>query len=408
MLGWPNPSAQMAVREGEWMDCRPTCRLFFQEKDLPVENITRGAFRQRISASNRPEFYAAFPEKIRNTVSLFATHQWNLLELFSRKREIFQELMRDNPVLGYCLANGDYFRQIYNVAPVERAQWLLGRTERYILDWLKFPNEKTIAKIFKKIEPENLELRQMRLLRYTLCKEPRARKLLSHHRKITSTTLSLVYDKRIFQLLSDRFVLELSERAFEGSLADFIIDTYALLMELRPNEECPVLNSLEKLEKLHHELTDLFNCEMQKLLLASPEHIFRKGALRSGQFPPPPIEGTEHIVPVTCERDLVSEGIEQSNCVGSYADRIRSGHSYIYKVLAPERGTLEIRCANGSTWYLVQLTAAHNGKVDTSTRQTIQRWLQQRMAQLQETLQGSARELLNLSLGNSVLPRERV
>lgn len=61
------------------------------------------------------------------------------------------------------------------------------------------------------------------------------------------------------------------------------------------------------------------------------------------RFPPPPIPGNEAIHPIVSEEDLWVEGKLMGHCVGSYADEVRSGKRYVYRVLRPERATIELR-----------------------------------------------------------------
>ncbi|MBI9080817.1 MAG: PcfJ domain-containing protein [Pseudodesulfovibrio sp.] len=62
-------------------------------------------------------------------------------------------------------------------------------------------------------------------------------------------------------------------------------------------------------------------------------------------FDTPPIDGDATIVPIKSEQLLSMEGKLMSHCVASYLDRVKNRECYIYRVLKPERGTLEIRMA---------------------------------------------------------------
>jgi len=60
------------------------------------------------------------------------------------------------------------------------------------------------------------------------------------------------------------------------------------------------------------------------------------------EFAPPPLPGNNDILPVTNELALSIEGRLMAHCIASYKERIMSGACYIYRVLAPQRGTLEV------------------------------------------------------------------
>ena len=60
------------------------------------------------------------------------------------------------------------------------------------------------------------------------------------------------------------------------------------------------------------------------------------------------------------------------HCCASYADKIRDGESYLYRVLAPERATLEIRRRRP---VILELRLAKNQSPAPRTRAAVDRWL---------------------------------
>ena len=96
-------------------------------------------------------------------------------------------------------------------------------------------------------------------------------------------------------------------------------------------------------------------------------------------FPPPPLGGTETIVPITTVSQLEQEGAVQRHCAGSYVDAVLEGRAYIYRVLAPQRATLEIGLANGR-FELRQLKLARNHKPDQATVDAVKAWLKSAVA----------------------------
>ena len=88
------------------------------------------------------------------------------------------------------------------------------------------------------------------------------------------------------------------------------------------------------------------------------------------EMPPPPFVGTDSIVPISTWHELKCEGTEMSNCVFSYINRVSNGMEYIYRVLAPVRGTLSIhRTLQG--WRPAQFKKASNKKVPESIRNEV-------------------------------------
>ncbi len=94
-------------------------------------------------------------------------------------------------------------------------------------------------------------------------------------------------------------------------------------------------------------------------------------------LPPPPVEGTETIVPITSIQDLFNEGREQHNCVASYIEHIAiQQRTYIYKVLRPERCTLALT-QKDNIWVPTEIKKDCNRPVAEVTWSAVGRWLNQ-------------------------------
>lgn len=91
-------------------------------------------------------------------------------------------------------------------------------------------------------------------------------------------------------------------------------------------------------------------------------------------FPPPPVPEDNHIVPITSPERLFAEGEEMEHCVASYANKVAAGLCYIYKVLSPERATLEL-CPQQERWLPRQLFLAKNKEPSPETWQRVWQWL---------------------------------
>lgn len=92
-------------------------------------------------------------------------------------------------------------------------------------------------------------------------------------------------------------------------------------------------------------------------------------------FPPPPIPGNDSFIPLTRPHDLADESRLQINCVRTYMDRVLSGDTYIYRIVAPQRATLSIVLAADGSWYRSELKAFKNGRVHGTTETIIDNWL---------------------------------
>lgn len=91
---------------------------------------------------------------------------------------------------------------------------------------------------------------------------------------------------------------------------------------------CPSLQQLHRLH-VHDSWTQQFNrCDVK--------------VIENKVFPTPPLSGTKSIIAITSLVDLVKEGREMQHCVGSYSDKVLSGQAYVYRILEPQRATVEL------------------------------------------------------------------
>ncbi len=62
------------------------------------------------------------------------------------------------------------------------------------------------------------------------------------------------------------------------------------------------------------------------------------------EFGPPPVPGTDWLRPITNSIALAAEGEEMGHCVGTCADLLAAGRSYVYRVEGDgvDRATLEV------------------------------------------------------------------
>jgi hypothetical protein len=118
-----------------------------------------------------------------------------------------------------------------------------------------------------------------------------------------------------------------------------------------------------ELHRIHDELTHRVN---ERASRARQE-------LETTPFPEPPLPGNEAIQPIRTYQELRAEGQTMSHCVLSYARAVREGRSYIYQVLSPERGTLEI-ARTGKKLHIQQFRLTGNGHPSDESWEYVRGW----------------------------------
>ena len=105
-----------------------------------------------------------------------------------------------------------------------------------------------------------------------------------------------------------------------------------------------------QLENIHDKWTTRFNnseqCRLHALRASRPaqrQQVHEEVSDENTIFPVCPIGDLANFIQIKCRDELSEEGIYMQHCVGSYAGKAERGASYIYKLLAPERATVEIQ-----------------------------------------------------------------
>lgn len=93
-------------------------------------------------------------------------------------------------------------------------------------------------------------------------------------------------------------------------------------------------------------------------------------------FPLAPFSGNQDIQPINSIGDLLDEGVVMHHCVGSYVERILENRCYIFKVLAPERATLEILRTPDGKYRIGQLKRACNARPSAETATRVRQWFE--------------------------------
>jgi hypothetical protein len=97
-------------------------------------------------------------------------------------------------------------------------------------------------------------------------------------------------------------------------------------------------------------------------------------------FPPPPLSGNSVIEPITDCHELMQEGESMRHCVASYAQDVMRGSCCIYRVLQPERASLEIKIDKARDALLVgQFRLSGNSTPAVGTRRMVDTWMRKAM-----------------------------
>lgn len=393
---WPDFRLVRPVEPRPHMDAVTVDMPVNADLNLPqdAKNAAFAAFRNQI------------PPHIVRLTEPFGSHQWLLLLLLRLKQEAC-DLAENSPVLAYCLANHPGFRNTIRETAVWHAAMHCTLKQRTILEWLGFPSNEATVRLFRKIYPESASPFMMRLLRHALTTEPRVGELLSHQRTVNAGVLGLVTNLHLLGIISSKLLLEVAANPDDMILArtlDQVVTGAALLREAKRKLPTTPLTTLAQVRSFQENSDKAFRdhliaeeaCrERERQELARREvarqqraaerranaaarmerRVMRLELAARKPFPPPPVPGTQGIVPLTSPRELLQEGAEQRNCVAGYASLVVTGRLYVYRVLEPARATLSIQRGADGAWRRSELASKGNQTVPSAVVRYVDQWL---------------------------------
>lgn len=314
------------------------------------------------------QFRFSLPKPVARLIEPFRTHQWPLLVMLQHDPTTI-ELAEGNPALAFALA-----QKLKGDGALIASLRCGTMRQRDLLEVLELPNSAAAVNLFRKIDPHSLNGDNwpavVGVIRGELA-EPKSR--LHHLTSINSGVVEILLDPRASRAATPQLLEEVAKDRAEnhrGRVVHMITSTLRMQEELRTGERTERFQSLARLQTVHDEVAESYRRRVRQLIEAN--------GYGPGCFMPPPLPGIlGEIEPITSPSDLVDEGEYQGNCVASYADRVREGHTYIYRVLHPERATLSlVRRSPFSDWEIDELECRFNTDVAEETEEFVQAWLE--------------------------------
>lgn len=377
----------------------------------PLEDISpdadwAGWFARRQNALRA--YARTFPEEVLSLALRYSNGQWHML-CFMAGGQGAIDLVRSNPALAYCLVNHKLFEQGASGSnSMLEAQSRPQEKQRDILKRLGFPCTEAARKIMQKVIPADVTICGMRILRKTMT-SARIVRALSRLPQINKPVLLMVNDPTSLNSITYAAFKDLSRqdneyiaetlhgiRELEGALNLKRKTLFSTLQAIRSyesrlsglgvklaifplDEECEsditsmerllnlephkMFDSIEEIEGYHNHLTALLR--RVRLEESGVPNI----------FPDPPYVGTDTIIPINTLDGLLDEEEAMLHSVTDSRHRIAEGIEYIYRVLAPVRGTLFIEKNDIGTWEFSGMLGSRSHDIDAHIASAVFRLL---------------------------------
>lgn len=280
------------------------------------------------------DFIKAIPQDIRNKISIFDYLQTSLLQISSRC-EASIDLLCDIPILLWIIVEA--FQN--EIISFENAKRLVSKKRKEILQELLKKGTNSDVKFLKKIKLLHGTKYELQIIKNAV-QNNRLVFRFRHWETIPIHILAVIeccpnlFESKLIQLLADKHYEQLADAVADTKKIQMLWqDIFYMTEVLNLHDAVQRMNdckTVEALEQLHDSWVALLN--QQKVINGFGE-----------PFPMPPIPGNNDIYPILNSGDLMAEGKLMHHCVSGYVNKIKHKECYIYRVIRPERATLEIR-----------------------------------------------------------------
>jgi hypothetical protein len=368
-----HPYRPVKVKTGPVKKPGPADQLSF---DFYDDTVDRDPLRVLTPAQRRKrafdQFRFSLAKPVARVLEPFRTHQWALLVLLHHDPGAL-ELAEANPALAFVLA-----QKMKADRELIAALRCSSMRQRDLLEVLGLPAAAAAVNLFRKIDPSSLNGDNWPDIVRVLHEELAGGKSrLNHLPSINSGVVEILADPRASGAATPTLLSEVAmdrSENYRGRVVHMITSTLRMQNEMRAGNRCQQFPSLARLRSVHDEVSENYRRRVRQLIDAN-EHA-------NDPFFSPPVPGIAgRIEPITSAAGLVDEGEEQGNCVASYAAQVAAGHTFIYRVLHPERATLSIVLKTPfGGWEIGELETKFNTDASEETEAYVQAWLDRHLA----------------------------
>jgi hypothetical protein len=397
-LRWnPEPLAEQRLTHGKWEPFVPEFRILAADEPAGHDSHTE-LLRTKQAAFSA--FRASLPTELAAAVERFRSHQWALLVL-AHSATSGSDLLRSNPVLAYALANNDHLRNRPTAAATFQAIRYSHRKQREILGWLGFPATEAMVRILHKLPLDIVHPGLLRKLRQAVM-IPNVIKGFGHLPSLNAGVIYLACYPEMTSLATSHLIQEVADSMDEqdtAPTADALQEIVMFAREMgtlaaiRPFTSCRKVWEAHERIIIEHRQFKEHQAEREAEAARQAIEVQRRAVQQArdrvaariareeaavAPFPPPPIPGTDTIIPLTSFAELKEESRLQGNCVGrtkSYAAGVVHGSQYIYRVFAPAHHTLCIGRRGHSIWVIEELKGTRNASAHGAARKKVQAWI---------------------------------
>jgi hypothetical protein len=265
-------------------------------------------------------------------------------------------MLATNPVLLWLLID----RRVIGAESAEQINHLLGDKQVKLCSLVGLSERKQVVKLLKKAASLKLQKNELESF-VELLEKPAVCDYLSHQKTISPAVLKLLRTNQWLVLSKARVLIpSLCQPEFRRIFDDVL----RMIEDLSQLQNCATTAALQRLhDNLVEELNESRGTKLIRDHMGNPKPI-----------PPAPLQSAYSIEPITGQVDLVKEGREMRHCIASHLFSAVSGDYAVYRMLEPERLTIEIVVTDWGQCFLKEVRGKGNRLPATASMDIIEKW----------------------------------
>lgn len=296
-----------------------------------------------------------FPDQLLQGVDALPSHRCKAIALAATHEKVV-DILVTNPVLLWLLID----RRVIGDESAEQINHLLGDKQVKLCSLVGLSERKQVVKLLKKAA--SLKLQKSELESFVeLLETPAVCDYLSHQKTISPAVLKLLRTNQWLVLSKARALIpSLCQPEFRRIFDDVL----RMIEDVSQLQNCATTAALQRLhDNLVEELNESRGTKLIRDPMGNPRPI-----------PPAPLQSAYSIEPITEQIELIKEGREMRHCIASHLFSVVSGDYAVYRMLEPERLTIEIVVTDWGQCYLKEVRGKGNRLPTAKSMEIIEKW----------------------------------
>ena len=296
-----------------------------------------------------------FPDQLLQGIEALPSHRCKAIALAAAHEKVI-DMLATNPVLIWLLID----RRVIGDESAEQINHLLGDKQVKLCSLVGLSERKQVVNLLKKAASLKLQKNELESF-VELLETPAVCDYLSHQKTISPAVLKLLRTNQWLVLSKARALIP---SLCQPQLRRIFDDVLRMIEDISQLQNCVTPASLQR---LHDNLVDELNESRGTKLIRDPMG-------NPKPIPPAPLQSAYSIEPITEQIELIKEGREMRHCIASHLFSVVSGDYAVYRMLEPERLTIEIVVTEWGQCYLKEVRGRGNRLPTSNSMEVIEKW----------------------------------